>query len=155
VKIFLKPGELYIGKGGADISTILGSCVSITMFNKRLEVGGICHALLPTEGPTVKDTDRFRYVDSSVSHMLAEFETMGIKRHEIEVKVFGGSEMIGTNRKKSVGQQNIEATLNMLSNKNLTIISSDFGGTRGRKIIFYTQTGYVLLKKLERMENIS
>ena len=63
--------------------------------------------------------------------------------------------MIGTNRKKSVGQQNIEATLNVLSNKNLTIISSDFGGTRGRKIIFYTQTGRVLLKKLERMQNLS
>jgi len=155
VKIFLKPGELYIGKGGADIYTILGSCVSITMFNKRLKVGGICHALLPKEGPTVKDTDGFRYVDSSISQMLTEFETMGIKRHEIEVKVFGGSEMIGTNRKKSVGQQNIEATLNVLSNKNLTIISSDFGGDQGRKIIFYTQTGRVLLKKLERMQNLS
>jgi len=155
VKIFLKPGEFYIGKGGSDIYTILGSCVSITMFNKRLKVGGICHALLPKEGPTVKDTDGFRYVDSSISQMLTEFETMGIKRHEIEVKVFGGSEMIGTNRKKSVGQQNIEATLNVLSNKNLTIISSDFGGDQGRKIIFYTQTGRVLLKKLERMQNLS
>ena len=62
------------------------------MFNKRLKVGGICHALLPTEGPTVKDTDRFHYVDSSISQMLTEFETMGIKRNEIEVKVFGGSD---------------------------------------------------------------
>jgi chemotaxis protein CheD len=155
LNIFLKPGELYIGKGAAVITTILGSCVSITMFNKRLKVGGICHALLPTEGPMVKDADRFHYVDGSISQMLTEFETMGIKRHEIEVKVFGGSDVIGAKHKKSVGQQNVEATLNVLSSKNLTIISSDFGGTQGRKIIFNTQTGRVLLKKLERMQNLS
>jgi chemotaxis receptor (MCP) glutamine deamidase CheD len=47
VKVFLKPGELYIGKEPAVVSNILGSCVSITMFSERLGAGGICHALLP------------------------------------------------------------------------------------------------------------
>ncbi|MGA2108628.1 MAG: hypothetical protein ABSH25_13400 [Syntrophorhabdales bacterium] len=48
MKVFLKPGEIYVGEEPAEISTILGSCVSVTMFSKRVRVGAICHALLPS-----------------------------------------------------------------------------------------------------------
>jgi chemotaxis protein CheD len=47
MNIFLKPGALYISEKPAIVSTILGSCIAVTIFNKRLKVGGICHALLP------------------------------------------------------------------------------------------------------------
>lgn len=155
MKVFLKPGELYIGKGPAVISTILGSCVSVTMFNKRLSVGGICHALLPKENSSTKDTDKYRYVDSSISHMLKAFETMGIKKSEIEVKIFGGASIVDTAHKKSVGQVNVETALTLVRDNDLNIITYDFGGTLGRKIIFHTHTGRVLLKKLERIRNLS
>jgi chemotaxis protein CheD len=154
VKVFLKPGELYLGKRPVVISTILGSCLSITMFNVRLGVGGICHALLPNVSELKKENE-FRYVDSSVSYMLNEFEKMGIKKNEIEVKVFGGASIIDATYKKSVGQANVEAALNIIRDKELQVLAYDFGGTLGRKIIFNTQTGCVLLKKIERMQNLS
>jgi chemotaxis protein CheD len=153
VKVFLKPGELYIGKESAVISTILGSCLSITMFNARLGVGGICHALFPSDLKQTKGKE-FHYVDRSVSYMLNKFEKMGIKKNEIEVKVFGGASIIDATYKKSVGRANIEAALNIIKDKDLKVLTHDFGGTLGRKIIFNTHTGRVLLKKLERIRNI-
>ena len=47
-KVFLKPANIYAGKAPAEVATILGSCVSITMFSERLRFGAICHALLPS-----------------------------------------------------------------------------------------------------------
>ena len=35
MKVFLKPGEMYLGEESAEVSTILGSCVSVTMFCRR------------------------------------------------------------------------------------------------------------------------
>ncbi len=152
MKVFLKPGELYIGKEPAVISTILGSCLSITMFNARLGVGGICHALFPNDFKRKKGKE-FHYVDGSISYMLNEFEKIGITRNEIEVKVFGGAS-INITQRKTVGQANIEAALNIIRGSNLRMLTYDFGGTLGRKIIFYTHTGRVLLKKLEKLKGV-
>jgi chemotaxis protein CheD len=154
MKVFLKPGELYIGKEPAVISTILGSCLSITMFNARLGVGGICHALFPNDFKQ-KNGNEFHYVDGSISYMLNEFEKIGIKRNEIEVKVFGGASINITAHKKTVGQANIEAAINIISGNDLKVLTCDFGGTLGRKIMFYTDTGRVLLKKLEKPKGAS
>lgn len=92
-------------------------------------------------------------MDSSISYMLNEFEKMGIKRNEIEVKIFGGASIIDATHRKSVGQTNIEEALNVIRDKDLQVLNHDFGGTLGRKIIFNTHTGRVLLKKLERIKN--
>ena len=154
MKVFLKPGELYIGKEPAVISTILGSCLSITMFNARLGVGGICHALFPNDSKRKKGIE-FHYVDGSILYMINEFEKIGIKRNEIEVKVFGGASINDTAHKKTVGQANIEAALDILNGNDLKVLTYDFGGTLGRKIIFYTHTGRVLLKKIEKCKGVS
>ena len=65
------------------------------------------------------------------------------------MKVFGSSAVIGTSCKKSVGQTYIEAILDTINDRNLTISSSDFSGILGRKAIFYAQTGRALLKKVK------
>ena len=49
VKVFLEPGKMYVGEGSAEVSTILGSCVSVTMFCERIRIGAICHAV-PEKG---------------------------------------------------------------------------------------------------------
>jgi len=75
MKIFLKPGELCVCDRPTQVSTILGSCIAVTIFNQRLRVGAICHALLP-KNP--KGHDALRYVDSAISSMLQKLEAMGI-----------------------------------------------------------------------------
>jgi len=149
VKVFLKPGELYIGKEPAVVSTILGSCVSITMFSARLGAGGICHALLPRKFAFRKRQHDFHYVDKSVLYMVREFKKMGVKTNEIEVKVFGGAGIAGASYKRSVGKANVEMAFNMIKYHDLRAITWNLGGTSGRKVIFFTHTGRVLLKMLE------
>lgn len=47
LEIFLQPGEFYFGDEKTRIRTLLGSCVAITMWHPKLNIGGMCHYMLP------------------------------------------------------------------------------------------------------------
>lgn len=97
MKVFLKPGEIYLGEKPAEVSTILGSCISVTMFSRRAKVGAICHALLPS-GLASKVQEGFRYVDVSILYMLKILERRGIRARELEIRLLGGSDMLECTR---------------------------------------------------------
>jgi len=78
--IYLKPGEMYITEKPALVSTVLGSCVSVTMFNPRLQIGAICHGLLPTFKPESLYGNlaaEYKYVNSSIYKMVKQYEVRG------------------------------------------------------------------------------
>ncbi len=151
--VYLKPGELYVGDKPTLVITILGSCVSVVLFNRRTSVGAICHALLPS-GVCARE-ESFRYVDCSVRHMLKELGRRGVNLGEIEAKLFGGSDILATIKgdgvRKTIGQQNIEAAVLAVREMGMRLVASDMGGVSGRKIFFYTHTGEVLVKRHRRI----
>jgi len=156
--IYLKPSEIHITKTPSMVETVLGSCVSITMFDRRSGVSMICHCLLPkckNENHCNGDcSDGFKYVDCSIRRMIAKYAAYDIKRSNIEVKVFGGADMFKTSAESAnsiaIGKQNIETALKIIEAERLNLIASDVGGTRGRKIFFNTYTGEVHLKRLNK-----
>ncbi len=141
-RIFLKPGELNISARPTIVTTLLGSCVSITMFNSRLRIGAICHAVLPISKNSTTLQEVSKYVDSSIFYMLKVLESVGVQRLEIVVKMFGSSEIIQNrvtgNNFKSVGRQNIEIVKQIINTEQLNLIASNVGGEFGRKILFNT-----------------
>ena len=157
--VYLRPGEIYIARDEPTmVTTVLGSCISVSMFNRRLNVAAICHGLLPRcRDKKVCDGTCFegsRYVECSIRHMLSRFLSFGIHRSEIQVKLFGGSDMfeLKSPASISVGKQNIEIAMKVIGDEGLTLVSSDVGGPLGRKILFHTQTGEVLLKRQKEIK---
>lgn len=177
---YLKAGELFILEQPAMISTVLGSCIAVTLFNKRLGFAGICHALLPQckrknikkkiedllDNECHKCLEAFKYADCSVFMMAEAFSRFGIKPSETEVRLFGGAKMMSClsshDAKYSVGRQNIDAASMILEHYHLTLASSDAGGSAGRKIMFNTKTGEVVqqfikqtnLRKAQKEDNL-
>jgi chemotaxis protein CheD len=90
--IHLKAGEIYIAENPTLVATVLGSCISVTMFNNRFKIGAICHGALPVYDK-YKYGEPFKYVDFSISYMVSRLSNYGIKTSEIEVKLFGGADM--------------------------------------------------------------
>ncbi|HVN95553.1 MAG TPA: chemotaxis protein CheD [Syntrophorhabdaceae bacterium] len=154
MNIFLKPGEIYISDKPEIVTTILGSCVALTIFSKRLRVGGICHAQLPIN-PSPSGDDPFRYVDSSLLYMLKKIEIMGISKGEMEIKLIGGADVLDRTHTNSstVGQKNIETALSLIQGQGLSLAASHVGGELGRKIHFHVHTGRILLKRITRISN--
>ncbi|MGK0289246.1 MAG: chemotaxis protein CheD [bacterium] len=160
--VYLKPAEAYISGGEQSIvGTILGSCVSITVFHRKKMIGGIFHALLPRKNkvkqfqvPTLYDLqedDILKYVDTSFLYLLREFEKLQCPREELEIKLFGGADMFSVpDETKTVGRQNIELATDLLNRLGFKVLASDTGGKNGRKLYFYTHTGEVLLQRIKR-----
>lgn len=148
--IFLKPGELFLSRDPAIISTVLGSCVSITFFAPSVRLGAICHVMLPSGSIE----DGFRYVDTTLDYMVEKLRKLGIDAGSCEVKLFGGSDMLladglGGNR-LTIGRQNIQEAQRKLDMLGIVTKVSDVGGGRGRKLFFNSHTGDVFLKKVRK-----
>jgi chemotaxis protein CheD len=146
-KIYLKPGELTVNETPAVVTTVLGSCVSVTLYSPHQLVGAICHAMLPHGG----ENGNFKFVDCALGYMFDYFDRRGINKTEIEVKVFGGSDMFeapAASKILTIGHQNLAATQGILLRNRLHVTAKDIGGNCGRKLFFYPHSGEVFVKRL-------
>lgn len=156
VTIYLQPGELHVARQPAVLRTILGSCVGITFWYARLSIGALCHSVLPKcpshRGADFSVSDGHRYVDYSIRYLAKQFDALGAQRREVEVKVFGGADVLpvraSRSAKTTVGSQNCRIALEVLQEEGLVVLASDLGGISGRIIQFHSGTGEVLLRRL-------
>ena len=152
--VYLQIGEAHLARSPAVLRTVLGSCVGVTLWARRLELGALCHGVLPHCPRGMQAPEGFRYVDFAIRKLVQELENLGALRSELEVKVFGGADVLPVHRsnsgKATVGGQNSQSALETLRNENLTLLASDLGGPLGRTIEFNTATGEVRVRRLPR-----
>ena len=151
----LQPGELYLARSPAILRTILGSCVGVTFWSSRLGAGALCHGVLPkcplSWPPGSRNSEGHRYVDFSIRYLARQFDALGARRDELEIKLFGGADVLpaaGTRDRPTVGFQNCKIAEEVLAEEGLIVCASDLGGKRGRRIHFHTGTGEVLVHRL-------
>ena len=157
-RVHVAAAEVCIARKPVLIETVLGSCVSAVVWSRRLKVGGICHGALP-QCPSGMLRDRgpkpcLRYVDFAIKYLVQEVAAMGATREELEVKLFGGGDVLVVTNPESrptVGRLNCEAALKVLCEEGFEVAASSLGGTCGLNIQFHTITGEVLLKRLSVM----
>ncbi len=156
--IYLKSAEVCLCETPTLVRTVLGSCVAVTMHSPKRKIGMICHALLPhrRDGETgyARDSEEpFKYVDVVLPYMTEQLKKLGIKRREINVKLFGGAEINwrikGDVQIRSAAWWNVETAKRIIKEEKLRLKSVDVGGKQGRRILFYSDTGDVFLKRLQ------
>jgi chemotaxis protein CheD len=144
---FLFPATVFGNTTPHLVQTILGSCVSICLFDQVLHQGAVNHFMLPwwngNELPTPK------YGDIAFERLLEKMYMMGSRRENLVAKIFGGADQhdLGKNG-YVVGARNITTAEKQLAKEHIRIIAQSTGGMQGRKIIFHTQTNQVLMKYL-------
>ncbi len=156
-EFYLQPGELRIVSGPSVLKTVLGSCVGITFHVPRLNASAMCHPMLPTHASSspmrTNSIGARRYVDYVIRELAHEFDAIGARREEVEVKLFGGADVLASSRKTAtVGTMNAETALRVLKDEGFTVLASRLGGSRGIFIEFNTASGEVLLRQLARMD---
>jgi chemotaxis protein CheD len=160
VEIYLQPGEWKLVQAPAIIKTVLGSCVGITFCAPGLGIGAMCHPMLPHRTLRSKSHQDpaavGRYVDSIIGELARAFDQMSVRRGEIEVKLFGGADVLATERQSaSVGRLNGDTAVRVLEELGFRLAVSRLGGSRGVFIEFHTETGEVLLRRLNHMDAIT
>lgn len=143
--VYLHPGQLVATRKPTEVKTILGSCISVCLWDGELGIGGMNHYLLPQGAPSSPNPGRFG--SSAIPRLVAAMLEQGARATRLQAKVFGGASMIAgvTPHAAHVGVQNTRLALQLLERAGIPVISSDVGGARGRKVVFRTDDGSVAL----------
>jgi chemotaxis protein CheD len=153
--VFLQPGEYFVGSADCRIRTLLGSCVSITLWHPTRKIGGMSHFLLATRGNRGAEEPDGRYGDEALCLMLRDLQRAGVDTAQCEAKIFGGGNMfpgISKAAAVSVGQYNGEAAREMLQLRRIPIISHCLYGVGHRQVIFDINTGDVWSRQVKPLE---
>lgn len=143
---YLYPGGLFADPRPHRVTTVLGSCVAVCLWDPVCRVGGINHYLLPLWNGEGLPTPRYGNVaiDLLVERLLA----LGCGRGRLTAKLFGGAAMWeNPHGLLSVGERNIDLARRTLERHRIPVVGADVGGEAGRKIIFCSGSGEVLLRR--------
>lgn len=167
IEIFLQPGEFYFGERDTRIRTLLGSCVSVTMWHPKLLIGGMCHYMLPYRSASKTSPRQYkldgRYAEEAMLMFIREAARHNTNPRDYVVKVFGGGNMFPDYKKGKGGclpymsKEEIMACTNV-SCKNVSVIyllarqygfhitAEHMGGIGHRNIVFDIWSGHVWMR---------
>ncbi|GAB2871959.1 hypothetical protein GCM10027277_46530 [Pseudoduganella ginsengisoli] len=140
--IFLLPGDYFVGGQGHRIRTLLGSCVSITLWHPQRKIGAMSHFLLSSRNQNKASELNSRYGEEALELMLTELRAMGVDPAECQAKIFGGGQMFPGST-QGIGRQNGEVALRLLRAHGIPVVSESLYGMGHRSIIFDVDNGNV------------
>ena len=146
--VYLHSGQIHVSAEPCSITTILGSCVAVCVWDAQQEVGGATHYLLPHR--VSGNNASVRFGNCAIDQLLSKLLKMGAQRQNLQAKLFGGACIFAGFRKieDQLGTKNVEIAVQMLAEAAIPVITHDVGGAKGRKLIFNTDCGDAWIKLL-------
>ena len=147
--VYLHPGKLFAAAEPATVSTILGSCVAVCLFDAEQGVGGVNHYLLPHWAAGAEASARYGNV--ALAALLERVLALGARREALQAKVFGGACVLDAFRGDGaghLGERNARLADGFLRGEGIAVAARDVGGSRGRKLLFRTDDGTALVRAL-------
>jgi chemotaxis protein CheD len=141
-RFFLQPGYIFASKYPYQIHTVLGSCVSVCVWESEKKAGGMNHFIY---GRSQQGFYNARYGDVSTMHLIHMMLEMGCQKTYMKAHVIGG----GYNPElgSKIGNENARIAEEILMKNRIEIATKDTGGMFGRKLIFNNVTGEILVYK--------
>ncbi len=171
--IKLLPGDFFICQDEEMIVTVLGSCISVCVYETRLKIGGMNHFMLPEikkESASLKykkkhvndecddkasaiyqNTNSARYGNTAMELLINEIIKLGGDRRNLTAKVFGGGSV--TRSSIDIGLKNINFIIEYLKEEGIPITNQDVGGKLPRKVYFIPSINEVYVKKIRNIHN--
>jgi chemotaxis protein CheD len=147
--VYLHPGHVYASTTPSRVTTILGSCVALTLWDSRLRIGGINHYLIPQAVRSSMATARIG--SKAIESLMEGLARLGSSRLDLEAGVFGGACLHEAfRRREHLGDKNVALALEWLDRARIPITMRDCGGRRGRKLVFCSDVGHVHVRMLRR-----
>lgn len=144
----MSPGDVICATKPTLITTVLGSCVAVTLWDSVQRQGGVNHFVLPHNTP---ERDGTRYGEMAMAQLLNDMVALGARINHLQAKVFGGAGVLLLGGEHgSVGAANVALALSELSRLRIRVAASRTGGERGRLLIFNTATGEAFVRPIVR-----
>lgn len=147
-KYYLRPGYIFTSTEPALISTIIGTCVAVCLYDRRRKYGGMNHFLYPKVGRREKTTPQYGNV--AVPALIRMMLSQGSRVEDMEAQIFGGG-LRSLQDNTDIGRLNVKIAKKILKKKGIPVVSEDVGGTKGRRLVYHTRTNEAIIMKTHRL----
>jgi chemotaxis protein CheD len=132
------------------LRTILGSCVSVCLYDPFVGVGGMNHFVYPPRsgGSSRRVSNSTFYGDICMEGLLDAVLQMGAQQGRLRAKAFGGGRMFEHEDVLSVGKRNSSYAKGWLQEAGIPLELSDFHGSFARRLIFHPRSGQHYCQRL-------
>jgi chemotaxis protein CheD len=147
--VYLHAGQIAASREPCAVTTVVGSCVMVCLFDPARGMGGANHYVLPAASAAALASPRFG--DVAIPELVARLVALGCRASELSAKVFGGASILQASERigaESLGAKNVRLARSLLSDMGISVLAEDVGGTRGRKVVFHTDAGSVWVRRL-------
>lgn len=141
-------GDVVASDMPTEISTVLGSCIAVCLFDENRQLGGMNHFALPVGSSCARTTASFGV--HAMELLINQIMQLGGDRRCLQAKVFGGANVLKSTDQNTIGQRNADFIREFLSTESIPIVSEYIGGDCGMQVLFETHTGRARLKLLDR-----
>lgn len=147
------PGEFFVSATPMVVYTVLGSCIAACIRDPIAQVGGMNHFMLPEPKGSGQDSwgEPTRYGSYAMESLINEILKRGGLKSRLEIKLFGAGKIHESGI--DVGANNAEWVIGYLKSEGLSVATTDLGDVYPRKVYYFTDSGRVLMKKIERIKN--
>jgi chemotaxis protein CheD len=151
-EVWLQPGEFAVAREGCQIRTLLGSCVSITLWHPRMRIGSMSHFLLWSRPGRAAQSPDARYGEDAIGLMVEQLARAQVQVGECEAKIFGGGRMFPQHDQPGgeggIGRQNGLGAREMLQQMKVQVASESLFGVGRRTIVFDIASGNVWVRQV-------
>jgi chemotaxis protein CheD len=149
IDIFLMPGDFFVGDARYRVRTLLGSCVSVTLWHPSMRIGAMSHFLLPGTGRRKVHEKPGIYGADAMVLLLDGMARHGVPLIQCQAKIFGGGAMFPRNDKvRDIGLQNGDYARGLLHEQGIHVVSESLFGEGHRQLIFTIRSGEVLSRQV-------
>jgi len=145
---YLQPGFIFVSQEPHFIHTVLGSCISVCLWDSVNRFGGMNHYIYSMCNGAEPNGC---YGEVSLPHLLQLMVDMGSKKVNLRAHLIGGGRNAQLN--SLVGDENIALAEKFLKKNRIQIVTKDVGGEHGRKVVFHNQSGEVYIYRVEQVRN--
>lgn len=137
-------GDLVVSRSPVRMSTVLGSCVSVCLFDAQRQFGGMNHYLVPRGGDTAI------HGEWATARLIERMKQLGSQTDDLQGKLFGGGSPLKlVNEAYGVGEENVKVARQVLAKFDIPVVAERVGHGAGIRLFFENWTGVVWLRPHE------
>lgn len=134
-------GDLVVAATPLRLSTVLGSCVSVCLYDRQRRFGGMNHFLVPRGNATA------HHGDWATARLVERMRQLGSALENLEAKLFGGGSPLRLEHEDlSVGAENVLIARQVLGSFGIPIAAARVGHSAGVRLFFENWSGVVWLR---------
>lgn len=157
-EIHVGMADLKVARAPAVLLSLgIGSCVGIILYDAVTKIGGLAHIMLPDINIVKNRVNRAKFANTAVPDMVEEMEKLGAQRKTMKARIMGGAHMFGFVKHDSIlniGERNIEQVKRTLEELRIRLVAEDIGGSYGRSVYVYLDTGTVKVRSVAHGEKL-